>query len=70
MLSSVEAWWAGLYALPFDGAQGDSPFNIIYSSFLLIDYYSEKLLLDFIEPVFTLAKAGYQHSRNRIACGI
>ena len=25
MLSSVEAWWAGLCALPFDGAQGDSP---------------------------------------------
>jgi hypothetical protein len=25
MLSSVEAWWAGLYALLFDGAQGDSP---------------------------------------------
>ncbi len=25
MLSSVEAWWAGLYALPFDGAQGDTP---------------------------------------------
>jgi hypothetical protein len=26
MLTSVEAWWAGLCALPFDGAQGDSPF--------------------------------------------
>jgi hypothetical protein len=25
MLSSVEAWWAGLCALPFDGAQGDNP---------------------------------------------
>ncbi|SDP06755.1 hypothetical protein SAMN05428975_0199 [Mucilaginibacter sp. OK268] len=25
MLSSVEAWWAGLCALPFDGAQGDTP---------------------------------------------
>jgi len=25
MLSSVEAWWAGLCALPFDGAQDDSP---------------------------------------------
>jgi hypothetical protein len=24
MLSSVEAWWAGLCALPFDGAQGDT----------------------------------------------
>jgi hypothetical protein len=31
MLSSVEAWWAGLYAQPFDGAQGDSPlWDIIY----------------------------------------
>ncbi len=26
MLSSVEAWWVGLCALPFDGAQGDSSF--------------------------------------------
>jgi hypothetical protein len=26
MLSSVEAWWAGLCALPFDGAQGDTHF--------------------------------------------
>jgi hypothetical protein len=26
MLSSVEAWWAGLCARPFDGAQGDTPF--------------------------------------------
>jgi len=25
MLSPVEAWWAGLCALPFDGAQGDTP---------------------------------------------
>ena len=25
MLSSVEAWWADLCALPFNGAQGDSP---------------------------------------------
>ena len=25
MLSSVEAYWAGLCAQPFDGAQGDSP---------------------------------------------
>jgi hypothetical protein len=25
MLSSVEVWWAGLCALPFDGAQGDTP---------------------------------------------
>jgi hypothetical protein len=25
MLSSVEAWWAGLCALPFDGAQHDTP---------------------------------------------
>jgi hypothetical protein len=25
MLSSVEAWWAGLCARPFDGAQGDIP---------------------------------------------
>ncbi|MBB6109019.1 hypothetical protein SAMN05421821_103256 [Mucilaginibacter lappiensis] len=25
MLSSVEAWWAGLCALPFDGTQGDIP---------------------------------------------
>jgi len=24
MLSPVEAWWVGLCALPFDGAQGDS----------------------------------------------
>ena len=24
MLSSVEAWWAGLCTLPFDGAQGDT----------------------------------------------
>ena len=70
MLSSVEAWWAGLYALPFDGAQGDSPFNIIYSSFLLIDYYSEKLLFGLIEPIFTFAKAGYQHSGNRIASSV
>ncbi|MDN5289060.1 MAG: hypothetical protein JWR38_5334 [Mucilaginibacter sp.] len=28
MLSSVEAWWAGPYARPFDGAQGDSPFLV------------------------------------------
>ena len=26
MLSFVEAWWAGLYALLFDKAQHDSPF--------------------------------------------
>jgi hypothetical protein len=26
MLSSVEAWWAGLCARPFDGAQDGSPF--------------------------------------------
>jgi len=26
MLSSVEAWWVGICAQPFDGAQGDSPF--------------------------------------------
>jgi len=25
MLSSIEAWWAGLCAPPFDGAQGDNP---------------------------------------------
>jgi hypothetical protein len=25
MLSAVEAWWADLCALPFDGTQGDSP---------------------------------------------
>jgi len=24
MLSFIEAWWAGLCALPFDGAQGDT----------------------------------------------
>ncbi|NOW96953.1 hypothetical protein FHW89_003628 [Mucilaginibacter sp. SG564] len=29
MLSTVEAWWAGLYALPFDGAQGDTPLFVI-----------------------------------------
>ncbi|SDP96549.1 hypothetical protein SAMN05428975_4265 [Mucilaginibacter sp. OK268] len=26
MLSTVEAWWVDLCALPFDGAQGDRPF--------------------------------------------
>ncbi|SDP99251.1 hypothetical protein SAMN05428975_4962 [Mucilaginibacter sp. OK268] len=30
MLSSVEAWWVDPCALPFDGAQGDTPaWNII-----------------------------------------
>jgi hypothetical protein len=33
MLSSVEAWWAGLCAQPFDGAQGDTPF--LHYSFVL-----------------------------------
>jgi hypothetical protein len=33
MLSSVEAWWAGLCALPFDGAQGDSH---LFGYYLLI----------------------------------
>jgi len=31
MLSAVEAWWAGLCTLPFDGAQGDTPLGITYS---------------------------------------
>ncbi|SDP99029.1 hypothetical protein SAMN05428975_4881 [Mucilaginibacter sp. OK268] len=35
MLSSVEAWWVGLCALPFDGAQGDTPLHII----LFIGYF-------------------------------
>jgi hypothetical protein len=26
----VEAWWAGLCAQPFNGAQGDSPFFAYY----------------------------------------
>ena len=26
MLSTAEAWWAGLCTRPFDGAQGDNPF--------------------------------------------
>jgi len=29
MLNAVEAWRVGLCALPFDEAQGDSPFNHI-----------------------------------------
>jgi hypothetical protein len=33
MLSSVEAWWASLCALPFDGAQGDSH---LFGYYLLI----------------------------------
>ncbi|SDP97937.1 hypothetical protein SAMN05428975_4558 [Mucilaginibacter sp. OK268] len=42
MLSTVEAWWAGLCALPFDGAQGDSPAfcDIIDVLCLLMGYYS------------------------------
>ena len=35
MLSSVEAWWAGLCALPFDGAQGDSP---LFRYYLFVMY--------------------------------
>ena len=31
MVSSVEPWWAGLYAPPFDGAQGDTPFFSLWS---------------------------------------
>jgi len=38
MLSSVEAWWVGLCALPLDGAQDDSHAFVI----LLICYYSCK----------------------------
>jgi len=44
MLSSVEAWWAGLCALPFDGAQGDSLFLVIILSLcLFISYYFSKM---------------------------
>ena len=64
MLSIVEAWWAGLCALPFDGAQGDT------SSCLFMGYYSGERLFGFIEPVFAFAKAGYQHGSNRIASGV
>jgi len=31
MLSSVEAWRAGICALPFDSAQGDTPLLIFFS---------------------------------------
>ena len=34
MLSSVEAWWAGLYALPFDKAQGDSTLFRVFTPFV------------------------------------
>jgi len=37
MLSSVEAWWAGLCARPFDGAQGDTPFLGHYLFAMSID---------------------------------
>jgi hypothetical protein len=30
MLSSVEAWWAGLCALPFEGTQGGNPFLTLF----------------------------------------
>jgi hypothetical protein len=33
MLSPVEAWWAGLYAQPFDGAQGDGS---LFEHYLLV----------------------------------
>ncbi|MBB6108388.1 hypothetical protein SAMN05421821_102373 [Mucilaginibacter lappiensis] len=42
MLSTVEAWWGGLCALPFDGAQGDSPSFVIllisFQFFEIIDH--------------------------------
>jgi hypothetical protein len=40
MLSSVEAWWAGLCALPFDGAQGDSPPFRVFQPTILPFYFS------------------------------
>ncbi|SDP96526.1 hypothetical protein SAMN05428975_4258 [Mucilaginibacter sp. OK268] len=45
MLSSVEAWWAGLCAPPFDGAQGDNPAfcDIIDVLCLMMGYYLCKL---------------------------
>ena len=39
MLSTVEAWWASLYAPPFDGAQVDSPFLESSNSFCLLMGY-------------------------------
>ncbi|MBB6131643.1 hypothetical protein [Mucilaginibacter lappiensis] len=43
MMSSVEAWWVGLCALPFDGAQGDSPVFVHYFfPCHLMGYYSRK----------------------------
>ena len=35
MLSPVEAWWAGLSALPFDGAEGDSLLLTIFIFFVM-----------------------------------
>ena len=46
MLSSVEAWWAGLCALPFDGAQGDTP---------LLGYYLF-VMSTHVRALFTLIK--------------
>jgi hypothetical protein len=40
MLSSVEAWRAGLYAQTFDGTQGDSPLFGYYLLCLIMGYYS------------------------------
>ena len=34
MVSSVEPWWAGLCARPFDGAQGDIPLFVIFYIYL------------------------------------
>ncbi len=41
MLSSIEAWWGGLYALPFDGAKGAPHFFEHFHPFChMMDFYS------------------------------
>jgi hypothetical protein len=47
MLSSVEAWWAGLCAQPFDGAQGDTPLFVMSFSWLLFSKSDEALTYGF-----------------------
>jgi hypothetical protein len=43
MLSSVEAWWVGLCARPFDGAQGDTHlFGHYFSLCFFMGYYFQE----------------------------
>jgi len=68
MLSSVEAWWAGLCALPFDGAQGDNPrfslgkYKIFISLSASMDTYLAPHSQSILNDGFTIVDAIYTSS--------